>query len=75
MYMVCSHVNGLQMPFSNATCLANSLLNRSSFSCSEDEWIGFKLFAIVVLPSFVPIQIGIAIAIVKAIYGSAFVAM
>ena len=55
--------------------LANCRFNRASFSCSEDEWISFKLFTIVVLPSFIPRQKGIAIAVVKAIDGAALVAM
>ena len=75
MYMIRAHIDCLQMPLPNPTRLANSFFNRSPLSCSEDKGVGFKLFAIVAMPSIDPREIRITVLIVKAIDRAAFVAM
>lgn len=65
----------MQMPFPNITSLVNCLLNGASLSWAENERTRLKLFAVVVLPRFVGRQVRLSIAIVKAINGTAFVAM
>ena len=67
MYMIGSYVERMQIPFSNATRLANRLLDGASCSCSEDKWTLLERFMVVVFPGVIGRQVGIAITVVKAI--------
>jgi hypothetical protein len=75
MHMVRAYIQGMQMPPPNTARFANCLLNRASLSGSENEWISFELFMIMALPGVVGAQVGITIAIVKAIDRAALVAV
>ena len=75
MYVVGSHIECLEMPLSDCTRLANRLFHRLSLGDSKDEWIALSLFAVVTFPRFALRQIRITVTVVKAIDGTAVVAV